>query len=215
MFYDWLASSYYEQTLRVDGIRQREVNIINPSYPLPPPIEAGIAAATNKYLLSDRLQMQRYVRFSAGVQRTVTRMLSVNATYAHTSGDHFMRGLNLNGPVNGVRPDPAYANVIQVVGDAVSRQHTLNVVASINFNVPKAGGPAGASSGPVMFSGGGGGTMMIMNGPAPPPPGGAPNPANAPWNWRRVSPFTNRLGGPPLHKTHGPVPGPAEGRVQK
>src|SRR5258708_10900659 len=126
MFYDWLASSYYEEGLRVEGIRQREVNIISASSALPPPIEAGIAAATNKYRLSDRLQMQRYVRFSAGVQRTVTRMLSVNATYAHTSGDHFMRGLNLNGPVNGVRPDPAYANVIQVVGDAVSRPHTLN-----------------------------------------------------------------------------------------
>jgi hypothetical protein len=213
MFYDWLASSYYEQTLRVDGIRQREVNIINPSYPLPPPIEAGIAAATNKYLLSDGLQMQRYVRLSAGVQRTVTRMLSVNATYAHTSGDHFMRGLNLNGPVNGVRPDPAYANVIQVGGDAVSRQHTLNVGASMNFNVPKAGGPAGASSGPVMFSGGGG-TMMIMNGAAPAAPGGAANPANARWNWRRMSLFTNVVVGRVLNNTDGPFAVPANGRIE-
>jgi carboxypeptidase family protein len=215
IFYDWLQSSYYEQTLRVDGIRQREANIINPSYPTPPPAAAGTAAATNKYLLSDGLQMQRNIRFSAGVQRTVTRMLNVNATYAHTSGDNLMRGLNLNGPVNGVRPDPAFANVVQVLGDAQSRQHTLNVGAVINFNVPKAGGPAGGPSGPVMI-GGGGGMIMIMNGapPPPPPPGGAPNPANARWNWRRMSVFMNLGLGRLLNNTDGAFSLPATGRIE-
>ena len=34
-FYDWVAGDIYKQTLLVDGYRQRELNIINPSYPDP------------------------------------------------------------------------------------------------------------------------------------------------------------------------------------
>ena len=33
IFYDWLATNTYEQTLRIDGFQQREINIANPSYP--------------------------------------------------------------------------------------------------------------------------------------------------------------------------------------
>lgn len=35
VFYDWLQTNTYEQTLRVDGLRQRELNILNPAYPDP------------------------------------------------------------------------------------------------------------------------------------------------------------------------------------
>jgi hypothetical protein len=217
IFYDWLFTNIYEQTLRVDGFRQRELNIINPTYPNPGGA-VGVTSATNKYLLSDGLQMQRNIRFSAGINRTVSRMVSVNATYAHTSGENLMRGLNLNGPVNGVRPDPAFANVVQVLGDAESRQHTLNVGASINFNVPRAGGPAGGGAGgPIMIGGGGGGMMMIMGAPPPPPPpggGGASNPANARWNWRRMQVFANLSMGRLHNNTDGAFSLPATGRIE-
>ena len=35
IFYDWLPTNTYEQTLRVDGFRQRELDIVNPPYPGP------------------------------------------------------------------------------------------------------------------------------------------------------------------------------------
>ena len=160
--------------------------------------------------------MQRNVRFSAGFQRTVSRMVSVNATYAHTTGDNLMRGLNLNPPIDadGDRLDPNFANVVQVQSDARSTQHSLNVGASINFNVPKAGGPAGAG-GPIMI-GGGAGTIMIMNGAPPPPPpgpGGAKNPANARWNWRRMQMFMNFGYGRQFNNTDGAFSMPATGRI--
>ena len=34
-FSDWLANNTYEQTLRVDGFRQQEIDILNPSFPDP------------------------------------------------------------------------------------------------------------------------------------------------------------------------------------
>ena len=35
IFYDWFSSSTYEQTIRLDGFRQQELNIFEPSFPDP------------------------------------------------------------------------------------------------------------------------------------------------------------------------------------
>jgi Carboxypeptidase regulatory-like domain len=213
IFYDWLFSNIYEQTIRVDGFRQRELNVIDPGFPVIDPASLGVAAPTNKYLLSSGLQMQQNTRYSAGVSRTLTRMLQVNATYAHTLGQHLMHGDNLNAPVNGVRPDPTFSNVVEVLGDARSRQDTVNIGATVNFNVPKSGTAAPGAGGPIMINGGG--MMMVMGGapPPPPPPGTRPTPANARWNWRRMSLFTNLNFGRSLNNTDGAFSLPATGRI--
>ena len=35
-------------------------------------------------------------------------------------------------PVNGVRPDPAFRNIVEAVSDAASRQHQLQVDGNVN-----------------------------------------------------------------------------------
>ena len=52
-FYDWIAGDLYKQTLLFDGVRQREINIVDPSYPIPG--EVGVTPPTNRYLWSDDL----------------------------------------------------------------------------------------------------------------------------------------------------------------
>jgi Carboxypeptidase regulatory-like domain/TonB dependent receptor len=210
IFYDWLFTNVYEQTLRVDGFRQQELNIINPTFPVPSGV--GSTSPTNRYLLADNLQMQRNTRFSAGIDRQLTRMVRVNATYAHLSGENLMRGQNLNAPVDRQRPDPRFSNVVQVVGDGESRGHTLNVGASINFNAPPAGGSA--AGGPIMINGGAGMMMIAGAPPPPPPPGAARTAANARWNWRRLNVFTNLGLGRTLNNTDGPFAMPATGRIE-
>src|SRR5262249_41384281 len=42
MFADWLGTGTYEQALRVDGVRQQELNVINPAYPEPDAGTGGI-----------------------------------------------------------------------------------------------------------------------------------------------------------------------------
>jgi len=71
-------------------------------------------------------------------------VVRVVATYSYQRGSGLSRGLNLNPPVDGVRPDPAFANIIEVVSDAASRQHQLQVDANVNpgallpaFNGPR------------------------------------------------------------------------------
>jgi hypothetical protein len=211
VFYDWLFSNIYEQTLRVDGFRQREINVINPPYPNPGTV-SGTSAPTNKYLLADGLQMQRNFRLSAGFDRQLTKMLRVNAMYSHTSGENLMRGFNLNQPSDGVRPDPTFSNIVEVLGDARSRAHTVNIGTSLNFNTGGSGPGGPMMMGPaVMIMAGGGGPP-----PPPPPPGGArpTTPANARWNWRRMSIFTNVFLGRALNNTDGAFSLPATGRIE-
>ncbi len=51
MFYDWLPTSTYLQTLQVDGVRQREINLVNPTFP--DPGDVGSSEPTNRYLLAE------------------------------------------------------------------------------------------------------------------------------------------------------------------
>ncbi len=132
IFYDWLATTTYEQTLRIDGFQQREVNIANPSFPDVPEEIAGVAPA-DRYLLDPALKHPGNSRVSAGVDYAFSQRYRVNAIYRYTSGTGLLRGFNLNAPVNGVRPSPEFANVIQVVGDGRSRQHAWNIGGQTNF----------------------------------------------------------------------------------
>ena len=48
------------------------------------------------------------------------------------------RGLNRNAPVNGIRPDSGFSNVVEVVSDASARQRTLNLSYQIGGLPPPA-----------------------------------------------------------------------------
>lgn len=130
IFNDWLPTGTYEQTLRVDGFHQQELDIANPPYPILTGIPIGSVPA-NRYLFGD-VALTGSNRVSLGVDQRMFRALQVSATYAYVRGGSLARGLNLNAPVNGVRPDPQFGNVIQVVSDARARQHQLQVNATAN-----------------------------------------------------------------------------------
>ena len=137
LFYDWLNTGTYEQTLRVDGVRQRELNIADPAFP--DAGDEGLLPPVNRYLLGD-LDLPRQVRFSGGAERTITRTMRLGATWAHMRGSSLRRGENLNAPAGGIRPDPEFANVIRVVSDARSRQDTVTVFFNASFARPPAAG---------------------------------------------------------------------------
>jgi hypothetical protein len=141
LFYNWLNANTYEQTLRVDGLRQRDLFIVNPTYP--DPGTGGTITTTNKYLLGPDVQMGRTRRFSAGIDQTLSPKVRVNASFQSVRGVDQLRGQNLNAPINGVRPDPAFANVIQTVADAGLHSDQLSTTLNLNFagGVRNAGTP--------------------------------------------------------------------------
>jgi len=170
MFYDWLPTNTYAQTLQVDGFRQRELNIVNPTFP--DPGDVGSTPPTNRYLLAEERDMAYSQRLSAGLAQTISRRLTTNLLYSYGFRYALLTGRNLNTPVEGVRPDPEFANVVLARSDGWGRQHTMN--ASVNLNMgplPPSGGPAPGPGGAVMI--GAGGPMMFI-GPGAPPSGTGP-----------------------------------------
>ena len=131
IFYDWLGANTYEQTLRVDGVRQTEVNIVNPPYP--DPGTPSVFPPTNRYLLASDNQMVRYTRLSAGIDQQVGKIVKVTALYTDNRNSNMLVGENLNAPVNGVRPNPAMANIIAAVSDGSGRSKALSLSAVFNY----------------------------------------------------------------------------------
>ncbi len=183
IFYDWLTSATYEQSLRVDGFRQRELNIVNPVFdPITlDPGDVGVLPAANRYRLGDGLQLPMFKRLSTGIDQTINSRVRVGLSYAYTRGSNAFRGNNLNAPIGGVRPDPGFANIVQTVSDGRSAQHSVNT----NFSVSLARtATPGGGGGPILINGVG------RDGPPPPPPPGllaAGGAANRRFDWRRLS----------------------------
>lgn len=130
IFHDWLSNGTYEQTLRVDGFRQQEIDIFNPTYPVFSELSL-VAAPVSRYVLGEDVVLPRTTRVSLGVDRRF-KVIQANATYAYQRGGAVARGVNLNAPVSGVRPDVRFGNVIEVVSDASSRLNQLQTNISIN-----------------------------------------------------------------------------------
>jgi hypothetical protein len=128
-FTDWIGPSIYEQALRLDGTRQQEINVRNPSWP-EAPID-GARLPSNTYRLSAGLDLPEAVVANAGVEQLLTRTLRLSATYTFRRGAGQLRGRNLNAPIDGVRPDPLGGNVVEAVGDAESRVHQVGAMASL------------------------------------------------------------------------------------
>jgi hypothetical protein len=127
-FTDWLGLSTYEQTLRVDGFHQQEINITDPSYPVPG--IAGTTPPTNRYRLDSALVLPESQLANVGVDQAIGAV-RMSAAYTMRRGARLLRGRNLNAPVDGVRPDPAFSNIIDVVGDAA--QHGWSAMFSATF----------------------------------------------------------------------------------
>jgi hypothetical protein len=130
IFHDWLSNGTYEQTLRVDGFRQQEIDIFNPTYPVFNDL-ALVAAPISRYVLGEDVVLPRSTRASLGIDKRF-KTIQASATYSYQRGGAVARGVNLNAPVNGVRPDPRFGNVIEVTSDASSRQHQLQSNLTIN-----------------------------------------------------------------------------------
>ncbi len=130
-FYDWISADLYKQTLLVDGFRQRELNVLNPSYPDVP--QDGAQTVTNQYLWDDSLALPVGHRLHAGADRALTADSRLSLTYARSWGQGQLRGRNLNTPVDGVRPNPAFANILSLVSDAEATTESI----SLGWNLTK------------------------------------------------------------------------------
>jgi Carboxypeptidase regulatory-like domain len=109
LFHDWYESNLYDQTLRVNGIAQRDLVI---RYDEEGGEESDPPARIQG---SPDLKMPKVHQASIGIERQVTQNLTVQATYQMLRGRNQMRSININAPDEfGVRHyDPLVGNVTE------------------------------------------------------------------------------------------------------
>ncbi len=136
IFNDWLDVDTFEQTLRVDGVRQQDVVVRNPGYPDPYAGDASLQVLpVSKYTLAGDLVMPKRVLMTLGVSQQLSRMLAANVGVTRSNGADRFRGRNINAPrEDGTRPDPALGNVTEVESTARMRGTSINT--GLNLNVP-------------------------------------------------------------------------------
>ena len=79
--HDWYESNLYDQTLRVNGMDQRDVLILNPDYPDPLTGVMADVQPGGRIQASQDLKMPKVHQASIGVERQVTPNLSMQTSY--------------------------------------------------------------------------------------------------------------------------------------
>ena len=152
LFYDWYDSGLYDQTLRVDGVAVRDIrlscveeNLWCADAGTIDPLAAGLLAPAGRIQASPDLQMPRVHQASIGYDRQITPTIVLQTSYQMLRGENQIRSRNINAPVDGVRPNPAFGDITQFESTGRSESDRLTVGA--RFRTPFQQG-----SQPLMFN---------------------------------------------------------------
>jgi hypothetical protein len=129
LFYDWYESSLYDQTLRVNGIAQRDLLV---TYREDGTIETEQPGG--RIQASPDLKMPKVHQASIGVERQVTQNMSLQASYQMLRGRNQLRSININAPDQfGTRPDPTIGTVTQFDSTGRSNSDRLELRGTYRF----------------------------------------------------------------------------------
>ena len=133
IFYDWYDAQTYEQTVRVDGVKQVDEVILNPTYPVTA-TSSGTRLPASRIQASDALTQPIVHQASIGFDKNLKEWMGVRADYMWTRGYDVLRSINVNAPVDGVRPDPTVGNVSEITASGKRASDRLSV--GLNLRVP-------------------------------------------------------------------------------
>jgi len=137
IFYDWFDADSYEQAVQVDGTHQQVETIVSPGYP--DPLSGGhqLVLPPGRTVLSPTLTQPELREVMTGVDRQLPGDVRLSAIYMHRQGSNLLRGVNVNAPIAGVRPDPSSGVVTEVESIASSQYNALTL--SVNYARPQKG----------------------------------------------------------------------------
>ncbi len=111
IFYDWYESNLYEQTIRVDGNHQIDQVIQNPGFPV---AEGGGTRLPASVIRAASLGQPIIQQASFGVERPLAPWADLRADYMWTRGFNTLRSINVNAPLDGVRPNALVGNISEI-----------------------------------------------------------------------------------------------------
>ncbi len=133
MFYDWLDANVYEQTVRVDGTHQIDETILNPSFPVVD-VASGTVLPPSRIQLGPNLTQPTIHQASIGYERPLKTWGQVRADYMRTHATDALRSINVNAPLNGVRPNASAGNITQI--ESTGRRDVDRINVAVNLRAP-------------------------------------------------------------------------------
>ena len=134
VFNDWFETSLYEQTLRVNGVTQQDLVIQNPGFPNP--YEGAFATVLPPSIIraSTSLTMPWTHQASIGLERNIGAWRLQTNYFMQRGFDQF-RSLNVNAPIDGVRPVPEAGNITEL--QSTGRSDTDRWMVNVNYARPE------------------------------------------------------------------------------
>ena len=124
--------------LRLDGTRQYEILVNNPSYP--DPFQSGdvtVVPPASHRVRADDLTIPYNINMAVSVERSLPRNLFVSASYDFHRSVHLLRSRNLNAPLRGEteRPDPSQGDIWQLESTGLARLNAFKVAMRQRFSI--------------------------------------------------------------------------------
>lgn len=132
VYHSSVSSSVEFNLLRLDGTRQYEIEIQNPSYPNPFQSGSGtIVPPASRRVRADDLETPYQINSSVQIERSFPHNLFVSASFESSRYYHSLRSRNLNAPLPGYTtpPDPSEGKIwlLESTGTGGSRQLRLSM----------------------------------------------------------------------------------------
>jgi hypothetical protein len=135
MFFDWYDSSLYDQTLRVNGIAQQDLLILDPGYPDPYSGQMVDVQPGGRIQASPDLNMPYVHQASIGIERQITPNLTAQVNYQALRGRNQLRAVNINAPdALGIRPDATIGNITEF--ESTGRSTSDRVTFNASYRIP-------------------------------------------------------------------------------
>ncbi len=131
IFYDRTGAGPMGDRLRFDGMRLRQVNLSNPSYPNPFSLGGTLAAQPSSVVrFAPNLRSPYTFQFNLGVERQLNKSLTVSANYINTRGIKLFRSRDINAPLplSLQRPAPTIGVLREIESAAHSQTHALELM---------------------------------------------------------------------------------------
>jgi hypothetical protein len=130
LFSDWLFAGNVESLLRLDGERQQELVVRQPSYPNPFGAgEVEVVPPSSVRVRAPDLEAQSFWRAQTSVERQLPGNVQATVSYEFNRSRNRYRSVNLNAPRPGetARPDPTRGNILELQSTGRYTSHEVEV----------------------------------------------------------------------------------------
>jgi hypothetical protein len=140
LFYDWYEANLYDQTLRVDGVTVRDVRITCTQFndycaDVASMDLLSLAGVAGRIQAAEDLQMPRVHQASISYDRQLRSNVVLQTSYQMLRGRRTMRSININAPVDGVRPNPTFGDITQFESTGRTESDRFSVGTQIRYQV--------------------------------------------------------------------------------